>query len=140
VAGTSLLKLAFWHQSVPVAAVSLEGITFTPLELNNEINYFDMMVEIMESEAGLIIRLSYNTNQFKAETITRLLTHYEALLQSVVEQPERRLLDLPILLADAVSQPNPQPARQRDGQATGILAQNGRGRETSTGASLPLKI
>jgi hypothetical protein len=107
VAGTSLLKLAFWHQSVPVAAVSLEGKTFTPLELNNEINYFDMMVEIMEGEAGLIIRLSYNTNLFKAETITQLLTHYEALLQSVVEQPERHLLDLPVLLADAVSRPNP---------------------------------
>jgi hypothetical protein len=104
VAGTSLLKLAFWHQSVPVAAVSLEGITFTPLELNNEINYFDMMVEIMDGEAGLIIRLSYNTNQFKAETIARLLFDYEALLQSVVEQPERRLLDIPVLFAD------PKPA------------------------------
>ena len=98
VAGTSLLKLVFWHQSVPVKSFAAEGLTFTPVKLNHEIIYFDLMVEIVEGEAGLNVRLSYNTNQFNAETITRLLADYEALLQSVVEQPERRLLEIPVLL------------------------------------------
>jgi acyl carrier protein len=97
VAATSLLKLAFWHQSVPMTPLSLEGLTFTPLELNNEMIYFDLMAEIVEGEEGFIIRLSYNTDQFKPETIAQLLTNYEALLQSVVEQPECRLLDIPLL-------------------------------------------
>jgi hypothetical protein len=100
VAGTSLLKVVFWHQSVPMTSFSLEGLTFTPLELNNEMIYFDLMAEIVEGEEGLAIRLSYNTNQFNPETIARLLTHYEALLQCVVDQPERRLLDIPVLLTD----------------------------------------
>jgi non-ribosomal peptide synthetase component F len=103
VAGTSLLKLVFWHQSVPMTSFSLEGLTFTPLELNNEMIYFDVMVEIADGEEGLTIRLSYNTKQFNPETITRLLTHYETLLQSVVEQPERRLLDIPVHLNGAES-------------------------------------
>jgi hypothetical protein len=101
VAGTSLLKLAFWHQSVPLSPFSLEGLTFTPLASNNEVIYFDLMAEIVEGAGGLTIRLSYNTNQFKPETITRLLTHYETLLQSVVDEPERHLLDIPVLLAEA---------------------------------------
>src|SRR6185503_13708799 len=100
VAGTSLLKLAFWHQSVPMTSFSLEGLTFTPLELNNEMLYFDLMAEIVEGEEGLAIRPSYNTNQFNPETIARLLTHYEALLQCVVDQPEGRLLDIPVLLIE----------------------------------------
>jgi len=100
VAGTSLLKLVFWHQSVPMNPFSLEGLTFTPLELNNEMIYFDFMVEIAEREEGFTIRLNYNTSLFNSETIARLLTDYKALLQSVVEQPERRLLDIPVLLAD----------------------------------------
>jgi non-ribosomal peptide synthetase component F len=100
VAGTSLLKLAFWHQSVPMTSFSVEGLTFTPLELNNEMIYFDLMVEIMEGEEGLTIRLSYNTNQFNPDTIARLLMHYETLLQSVVEQPERPFLDIPVLLSE----------------------------------------
>ena len=97
VAGTSLLKLAFWHQSVPMTSFSLEGLTFTPVELNNEMIYFDLMAEIVEGEEGLTVRLSYNTNQFNPETIARLLTHYEEVLQCVVDQPERRLLDIPVL-------------------------------------------
>jgi amino acid adenylation domain-containing protein len=96
VAATSLLKLAFWHQSVPMTPLSLEGLTFTPLELNTEMIYFDLMAEILEGEEGFTMRLSYNTNQFTSETIARLLTDYEALLQSVVENPEYRLLDIPI--------------------------------------------
>jgi len=100
-----LLKLAFWHQSVPMTPFSLEGLTFTPLELNNEMIYFDLMVEIMEGEEGFTIRLSYNTNQFTAETIARLLRQYEALLQSVVEQPECRLLDIPVPSTDNQSGP-----------------------------------
>ncbi len=98
VAATSLLKLSFWHQSVPMTSFSLEGLTFTPLELNNERIYFDLMAELVEGEEGFTVRLSYDTNQFTAETIAQLLTNYEALLQSVVDQPERRLLDIPILL------------------------------------------
>jgi non-ribosomal peptide synthetase component F len=101
VTGTSLLKLAFWHQSVPMTPFSLEGLTFTPLELNNEMIYFDLMAEIAEGEEGLTIRLSYNTNQFNPETIAGLLTRYEALLQSVVEQPERRLLSEPQKVTEA---------------------------------------
>ncbi|HEX7332371.1 MAG TPA: amino acid adenylation domain-containing protein [Pyrinomonadaceae bacterium] len=100
VAATSLLKLAFWHQSVPMTPFTLEGLTCTPLELNNARIYFDLMAELVEGEDGFTMRLSYNTNQFTPETITRLLTDYEALLQSVVEQPECRLLDIPILLTD----------------------------------------
>ena len=54
--------------------------------------------ELVEADEGFTIRLSYDTNQFKPETIARLLTDYEVLLQSVVEQPESRLLDIPILI------------------------------------------
>ena len=85
--------------------LSLEGLTFTPLELNNERIYFDLMTEIAESEECFTVRLSYDTNQFKPETIARLLTNYEALLQSVVEQPECPLLEIPILLTDGPSSP-----------------------------------
>jgi non-ribosomal peptide synthetase component F len=65
--------------------------------------HFDLMSEIVEGEEGLSVRLTYNTNQFDAETIARLLTHYEALLQSVVADPERRVLDIPVLLTGAES-------------------------------------
>jgi non-ribosomal peptide synthetase component F len=101
VAGTSLLKLAFWHQSVPTPSFSLEDLHLTPLDLSNEMLFFDLMIQIIEGEEGLMIRLNYNTNQFNPETIARLLLDYEVLLQSIVEQPELRLLDIPVQLEKA---------------------------------------
>jgi non-ribosomal peptide synthetase component F len=103
VAGTSLLKLVFWHQNVPMTSFTLEGLTFTPLELNTEMIYFDLMVQVADGDEGFTIRLNYNTDQFNPETIARLLTQYEALLQSVVKQPELRLVDIPVFLTDAQS-------------------------------------
>ena len=105
VAGTSLLKLVFWHQNVPMTSFSLEGLTFTPLELSTEMIYFDLMVQIADGDEGFTIRLNYNTDQFNPETIARLLTQYEALLQSVLKQPERRLVDIPVFLTDVQSRP-----------------------------------
>lgn len=106
VAGTSLLKLVFVHQSIPMTSFSLAGLTFTPLELNSEMIHFDLMAEIVEREAGLIIRLTYNTSLFNPETIARLLTHYESLLQSVVAEPGQRLLDIPVLVSGGQGRPD----------------------------------
>ena len=97
VAGTSLLKLVFVHQSVAMTPFSLAGVTFSPLVLPNETIHFDLMAEIAERDEGLTMLLTYDTNQFDPETIARLLTHYEELLQSFVAQPERQLLDIPLL-------------------------------------------
>jgi acyl carrier protein len=106
--GTSLLKLVFVHQSVPMTPFSLADITFSPIELSpNEMIHFDLMAEIAEGEEGLAMLLTYDTNQFNAETIARLLTHYEELLQSIAAQPESQLLDIPLLLTDAQSDSNP---------------------------------
>ena len=108
VAGTSLLKLVFVHQSVPMTPFSLADVTFSPLELSsNEMIHFDLMAEIAELEEGLTMLLTYDTSQFNPETIARLLTHYEELLQSIAAQPESQLLDIPLLLTDAQSDPNP---------------------------------
>jgi SAM-dependent methyltransferase len=101
VSGTSLLKLVFVHQNVPMPDFALPGLTFTPLELNNELLHFDLMVEIADTAQGLAAVLTYNTDLFNAETIAQMLSHYEALLQSVVALPDRRLLDIPLLLTAA---------------------------------------
>jgi len=107
VAGTSLLKLVFVHQSIPMTPFALADVTFSPLESPTEMIHFDLMAEIAEREEGLTILLTYDTNQFNPETIARLLAHYEELLQSLVAQPERQLLDIPLLITGAQSEPNP---------------------------------
>ena len=45
----------------------------------------------------LEIMVVYCTDLFDAETIRRMLTHYQTLLEGIVADPDRRLSDLPLL-------------------------------------------
>ncbi|GCE13518.1 non-ribosomal peptide synthetase [Tengunoibacter tsumagoiensis] len=47
-----------------------------------------------------LCRFQYNTDLFDSSTITRLATHFEGLLQSVVDNPDHRLTALPFLTAE----------------------------------------
>src|SRR5262249_24063556 len=50
-----------------------------------------------ETGRGLYCLLEYATDLFEAETITRMLTHFQTLLEGIVQNPQARLSDLPLL-------------------------------------------
>jgi len=52
-----------------------------------------------EQSDGLSGQLEYNTDLFEAETIRRLLGHWEVLLQGIAADSDRRLSELPLLTA-----------------------------------------
>src|SRR5262249_55514237 len=50
-----------------------------------------------ETEEGICGGLEYRTDLFDEATIARMAGHYRTLLEGIVQAPERRLADLPIL-------------------------------------------
>ena len=52
---------------------------------------------MQETEEGLVAGVEYKTDLFEAATITRMLQHFESLLQGIVAQPTQRLSELPLL-------------------------------------------
>jgi non-ribosomal peptide synthetase component F len=61
------------------------------------ISRFDLTFALNETgESGL---LEYNTDLFEAETVVRLLGHFENLLRAIGADPEQRLSELPLLSA-----------------------------------------
>src|SRR5579864_3545095 len=57
---------------------------------------FDLSMMIEESRQAKIA-FNYSSDLFEAETIARMLGHYERLLKGVIEKPERRVWELPLL-------------------------------------------
>ncbi|MEZ4765335.1 MAG: condensation domain-containing protein [Calditrichia bacterium] len=55
---------------------------------------FDLEMYFTESENGLGIRLDYQAEKFKKETVERWLNHFKLLLESVIAQPETPLTQL----------------------------------------------
>jgi len=58
---------------------------------------FDLFVNIVESDQGLLIDCDYNSDLFDRETIARWLTHFETLLKSLSADTKQEIDRLPIL-------------------------------------------
>ena len=63
------------------------------------INYsdFDIDLNVIENNGELLLEMNYSTDLFEAETINRMLGHFQTLLEGIVAEPEQRLSNLPLL-------------------------------------------
>ncbi|CAH8711305.1 condensation domain-containing protein [Paenibacillus thiaminolyticus] len=57
--------------------------------------HIDFRLRIIESQDQLHGRLTYNVNVFKRDTMQRVLTHYEYVLESMIAQPHQRIREIP---------------------------------------------
>jgi amino acid adenylation domain-containing protein len=64
------------------------------------ISRFDLSVDVKEIDGRLIVAIEYSTDLFYHSTVTRMLRHYENLLEGILANPEQRLCRLPLLSPD----------------------------------------
>ena len=93
----ALFQVMFILHNTPRTAVTLSDLTITALELTNNAARFDLSLDMYETEAGLTGVFEYNTDLFAADTIERLVGHFETLLTSLVTQPDQAIGQLPLL-------------------------------------------
>ncbi len=98
---TPLFQVMFTLQNAPQELPQLPGLTLTPLRIGGRTTKFDLTLFINEAEQSLIGTLEYNADLFDDSTITRMVSHFEALLQRIVAQPDARLNELCETLIEA---------------------------------------
>ncbi|WP_156483775.1 AMP-binding protein, partial [Azotobacter vinelandii] len=76
---------------------NLPGLSVEGLEWESHVTHFDLTLNTSESETGLWASLTYATDLFDETTIERMVGHWLNLLQGIVEQPQRRIGELPLL-------------------------------------------
>ncbi len=92
-----LFQVMFVLQNVPMRAVELPGLSLNPVIAEGGTTHFDLTLHIVDSEQGLLATVAYNTDLFDADTITRMLGHFQTLLESIVKDPDQHLSDLSLL-------------------------------------------
>jgi len=96
---TPLFQVMFILQNLPDGKLELPGLTVTPLEVEQVTANYDLTLTIYEMGAGLSGKLRYNTDLFDKSTITRLIEHFQTLLEGTVANPQQLVSQLPILSA-----------------------------------------
>ncbi len=94
-----LFQVMFVLQDAPQRALELTDLTVEPLEIETYTARFDLTLTMEESEAGLRGILEYDIDLFEAETIGRMATHLQMLLEGMVADPEQSIWLLPLLSA-----------------------------------------
>ncbi|MFI3156074.1 MAG: condensation domain-containing protein, partial [Methylococcaceae bacterium] len=92
-----LFQVMFAFQSTANVELQLNEMTAETLQLDSGTAKFDLTLELSETPHGLVGRMEYATDLFEAATISRLIGHFQTLLEGIVARPEARLSDLPLL-------------------------------------------
>ncbi|MFB2973201.1 amino acid adenylation domain-containing protein [Aerosakkonema sp. BLCC-F183] len=97
-----LFQVKLVMQNVPTPPLQLPGLTLGFLEVDNGTSEFDLLLNVMETEAQLIgLVLVYKTDLFEDSTIARILARLETLLDNIVAQPNINLNALKEILSEA---------------------------------------
>ncbi len=95
-----LLRVSFQLQTAPADGyLELPGLTLIPFETRVEAAKFDLVVNLYEAGEGIFGIFQYDSDLFDAATIARLAGHFTTLLAAWIDEPGKRLSDLPLLTA-----------------------------------------
>src|SRR5258706_2056879 len=80
--------------------VQSAGLTMTRIDVDSVTSKFDLTLGFIDREEGFVLWIEYNTDLFDRSTIERMITHYVRILEAVVENPEMRFSQMPLLSED----------------------------------------
>jgi len=92
-----LFQVMFVLQSEEISALQLPGVVTEHLRVGNVMANFDLTLDIVERDGQLVCLFESNADLFTSETVTRLMSHFQTLLEGAVANPEQRISKLPIL-------------------------------------------
>ncbi|WP_164021889.1 non-ribosomal peptide synthetase, partial [Pyxidicoccus trucidator] len=79
------------------SSASQSALSIHPVEVDGHTAKFDLTFSFSSSPDGLLGSINYASDLFREETVQRLATHLQALLESVVASPDTCLAELPLL-------------------------------------------
>ncbi len=93
-----LFQVMLVVQNTPEYYVDFSGLNVAHLEtVRAASKRVDLTLVIAETEQGLLVTAEYRADLFEATTVERMLKHYHTLLQSVLNDPNSNISDLPML-------------------------------------------
>ncbi|AUB41617.1 Glutamate-1-semialdehyde aminotransferase [Nostoc flagelliforme CCNUN1] len=95
-----LFQVMFVLQNAATEVIQLPDLTLKSLTIEKNTAKFDITLSLSETKVGLQGDIEYNTDIFNSDTITRILGHFQVLLEEMVTNPEKRISELSLLTAN----------------------------------------
>ena len=92
-----LFQVMFAYQNILVADLCMNGLDVENLEAEEGITHFYLTLIIENHDQGLKATLEYSADLFNASTMTRMLGHYQSLLEGIAADAGQGVAELPLL-------------------------------------------
>jgi amino acid adenylation domain-containing protein len=86
-----VFQVMFNFRDFPPAMGEIPGVQVEDMKVERGTALFDLSLALVRGPEGITCGLGYSTDLFDAATVARLGSHYRALLESAVADPDRRL-------------------------------------------------
>ena len=80
------------------------GWSLTRMDVETNTAKLDLSLALTDRPEGLIGCFEYSTDLFDKSTIVRMVGHWQSLLESIAENPEQYLAELPLLIVSELQQ------------------------------------
>ncbi|WP_048316131.1 non-ribosomal peptide synthetase, partial [Crocosphaera watsonii] len=94
-----LFQVVFALLNTPMSDLDLPDATLTVLRNDSGIARCDLILYMTETESGIAGQFEYNTDLFEEKTISRMAGHIQTLLSAIVENPQQKVSEIPLLRA-----------------------------------------
>ncbi|MEO1744881.1 MAG: condensation domain-containing protein, partial [Cyanobacteria bacterium J06629_9] len=84
-------------QQVDVKPMQLDGLTISRHPLPETQAKYELRLNLQDTPQGISGQIEYNSDLFDESTMARMVTHFQTLLTSLTEAPERKLSELTLL-------------------------------------------
>ncbi|BAB74341.1 non-ribosomal peptide synthetase [Anabaena sp. FACHB-709] len=92
-----LFQVKFRLENAPTEKLELPGLTLRPLNRTEASAKLDLSLDMYETSEGFVGAFEYNRDLFAPETINRMVGHFQTVLTAIVENPQKRISELPLL-------------------------------------------
>ncbi|PMB43198.1 non-ribosomal peptide synthetase [Fischerella thermalis CCMEE 5330] len=92
-----LFQTMFVFQDSPLQTLELPGLKLTPSIVDSGFAEFDLTLFLEDTKLGLMGALEYSTDLFRADTINRIIGHWQTLLAGIVSHPDENISKLALL-------------------------------------------
>ncbi|HEX8853113.1 MAG TPA: condensation domain-containing protein, partial [Pyrinomonadaceae bacterium] len=94
---TPLFQVMFTLQNIWMPTLTSSSLKMDFLPTDTATAKFDLELIVVDRGGALGGALEYNTDLFDAESMRRMLGHFQSVLESVVADPQQKIADLPLL-------------------------------------------
>jgi amino acid adenylation domain-containing protein len=95
--GVPIFQAFFAFDNEPPVPPQLPGVTITPIDIATHVVQFDLVLRVTDMGHELKGSFGYSTDIFERSTISRMLGHFQILLESLLANPESELSKLAVL-------------------------------------------